>query len=78
MKANTNTAIATNDLPALAIALDKSATFAPPGYTNWVAVAKDGAKAAKAGDMTAAKASCRGCHDQYKQKYKTEMRARKI
>jgi hypothetical protein len=78
MKANTNPAIAANDLPALAIALDKTAGFAPAGYTNWASIAKDGAKAARAGDMTAAKASCRTCHDQYKDKYKKEMRARKI
>lgn len=78
MKANTNTAVTTNDLPALATALDKTASFAPAGYTNWATISKDGAKAARAGDMTAAKASCRTCHDQYKQKYKTEMRARKI
>lgn len=78
MKANTNPPIAANDLPALAIALDKTVTFAPPGYGNWASIAKDGAKAARAGDMTAAKASCRTCHDQYKQKYKSEMRGRKI
>lgn len=78
MKTNTNTAVTTNDLPALATALDKTASFAPAGYTNWATISKDGAKAARAGDMTAAKASCRTCHDQYKQKYKTEMRARKI
>lgn len=78
MKANTNPAIAANDLPGLAGALDKTATFAPAGYTNWASISKDGAKAARAGDMTAAKASCRTCHDQYKDKYKKEMRARKI
>ncbi len=78
MKANTNSAIASNDLPALATALDRTATFAPAGYANWASIAKDGAKAAKAGDMTAAKASCRTCHDQYKTKYKAELRGRKI
>jgi len=78
MKANTNPPIAANDLPALATALDKTASFAPAGYGNWASIAKDGAKAARAGDMTAAKASCRTCHDQYKQKYKTELRGRKI
>ena len=78
MKANANPPVMKNDLPALATALDKVATFAPPGYTNWASIAKDGAAAARGGDLTAAKASCRTCHDQYKQKYKTELRARKI
>jgi hypothetical protein len=78
MKSNTNPAIASQDFPGLATALDKVATFAPPGYTNWASIAKDGAKAARASDMTATKASCRTCHDQYKDKYKKELRTRKI
>jgi len=78
MKANTNPAIAANDLPGLATALEKTVTLGPAGYTNWASIAKDGAKAAKAGDMTAAKASCRTCHDQYKAKYKADLRGRKI
>jgi hypothetical protein len=78
MKVNTSAAMASSDLPAIATALDKTAGFAPPGYTNWVSISKDGAKAARAGDLAAAKASCRTCHDQYKDKYKKEMRTRKI
>jgi hypothetical protein len=78
MKQNPNTALNGNDMPALATSLDKLVGFAPAGYTNWASIAKDGAKAANAGDTAAAKASCRSCHDQYKQKYKTEMRTRAI
>jgi len=78
MKTNTNPAIASQDFPGLATALDKVATFAPAGYPNWASIAKDGAKAARASDMTATKASCRTCHDQYKDKYKKELRTRKI
>jgi hypothetical protein len=78
MKANANPPVMTSDLAALATALDKIVGFGPAGYANWASIAKDGAAAARSGDLTAAKASCRSCHDQYKQKYKTEMRARKI
>lgn len=78
MKANTNAAMSANDLPALATALEKTAHMAPAGYTNWVTIATDGSRAAKAGDMNATKASCRTCHEQYKKKYKDELRARKI
>jgi hypothetical protein len=78
MKANTNPAVASSDFAGLATALDKVATFAPAGYTNWASISKDGAKAARAQDMSAVKASCRGCHDQYKSKYKTELRTKKI
>jgi cytochrome c556 len=78
MKTNTNPALAKNDLPALAVALDKMVAFAPPGYLNWNSISKDGAKAARAGDLNATKASCRTCHDQYKIKYRAELRGRKI
>ena len=78
MKSNANPPVMSGNLPALAVALEKMQAFAPPGYTNWVSISKDGAAAAKSGDLAAAKQSCRTCHEQYKQKYKTEMRARKI
>jgi hypothetical protein len=76
MKQNMNPSVAAADFPALATALDKVVTFAPPGYTNWASIAKDGAKAARAQDMTATKASCRTCHEQYKEKFKKDTAAR--
>ena len=78
MKANTNAAMAASDFDALNTALEKTSTFAPAGYTNWASISKDGARAARQADLAAVKASCRGCHDQYKTKYRTEMRARAI
>lgn len=78
MKSNMNPPVMTSDTAKLAEALDKAAGFAPPGYTNWKSIANDGAKAAKGGDLAAAKASCRSCHDQYKKKYQAEFRTRKI
>jgi hypothetical protein len=78
MKQNMNPPSLAGDTAALAVALEKSAKFAPAGYTNWASISNDGAKAAKSGDLSAAKASCRSCHDQYKKKYQAEMRARKI
>jgi hypothetical protein len=79
MKANTNAAMAASDFPALADALDTIATMAPAsGYPNWVSISRDGARAARAASMTGVKASCRGCHDQYKQKYRSELRSRPV
>lgn len=80
MKTHANPPVMTNDLPGLATVLDKTAAFAPPGagYESWASISKDGAAAARSGDLAAAKAACRSCHDQYKQKYKTELRPRKI
>lgn len=78
MKANTSAAMSAQDLDALADALDKVAGFAPPGYPNWVSISKDGASAARGGSLDAVKASCRGCHKQYKDRYKKELRDRPI
>ena len=78
MKANTSAAMSAEDFNALAVALDKVVTFAPPGYANWASIAKDGASAAHAQSLDGVKAACRGCHNQYKDKYKKEMRDRQI
>lgn len=78
MKANTSAAMSAQDFDALAVALDKVVRFAPAGYGNWASISKDGANAARAQSLDGVKASCRGCHNQYKDKYKKEMRDRPI
>jgi len=67
-----------HDFAALGSALQKIATFAPPGYKNWASIARDGADAAHVEDADAVKASCRGCHSQYRERYKREMRDRPL
>lgn len=71
-----------NDYQGTAALLDQCAKLAPPdaktAYPNWVSISIDGANAARAADMEAVKAACRGCHEQYKDKYRAEMRARAI
>jgi len=76
MKANMAVAAASADGPALAKGLDYIAAHAPAGMGNWSGIAKGGAAKAKAGDIDGAKASCKSCHDQYKAKYKAEVRDR--
>lgn len=66
------------DLAEVARSLDTVATFAPSGYDNWASIARDGANAARGGDLDGTKASCRGCHQQYKSKYRAELRARPL
>jgi hypothetical protein len=78
MKANTSAAMSAEDFDALATALDKVIGFAPSGYGNWASIARDGAAAARVQNLDAVKASCRSCHNQYKNKYKQEMRDRPI
>lgn len=78
MKSNTSPAMTAQDFGALAKALEKIVSFAPAGYTNWVSISKDGADAARAQTLDGVKAACRGCHNQYKEKYRREMRDRPI
>lgn len=78
MKANASPASVAGDFDGLGSAFDKIATFAPAGYPNWASIAHDGADAARAQSLDGAKAACRGCHSQYKDKYKREMRDRPI
>ncbi|WP_394836893.1 hypothetical protein LVJ94_08290 [Pendulispora rubella] len=78
MKANTAAAMAAKDPFALAKALDELATFAPKEYSHWASIARDGAAAARANRIDAVKASCRGCHTQYRARYKLELRDRPI
>ena len=67
------------DFDVLAASLEKAASFAPgSGYANWASIANDGASAAHVQNLEAVKATCRGCHTQYKAKYKKEMRGRAI
>jgi hypothetical protein len=78
MKANTSPAMSSQNFDAMAIALDKVVTFAPAGYPNWAPIARDGAAAARSLNYDGVRAACRGCHNQYKDKYKREMRDRPI
>ncbi len=76
MKTNMAPAAANGDAPELAKLLDYVASHAPAGLPNWATISKSGAAKARAGDVDGAKASCKACHDQYKAKYKAEMRDR--
>jgi hypothetical protein len=76
MKANMPTAVAAEDGPALAKAFDYIAAHAPSEMPNWASIAKGGAASSRKGDIDAAKGACKACHDQYKAKYKTDMRDR--
>jgi hypothetical protein len=82
MRDHAATAMEEKDLLAIAAAFDRIATFAPkvppPAYANWASIAKDGAAAARAASLDGAKGACRGCHVQYRNAYKAEMRARPL
>jgi len=75
MRQNMAPALAAGDNAGLATALDKVAANSPDGsWATWSSYAKQGSDAAKKGDLTAAKAACKSCHDAYKDKYKAQYR----
>lgn len=74
MKRVMGPASSSGDGPKLAEALAYAAKKPPKGFTDWTAMANDGAAKAKAGDIEGAKASCKKCHERYKQSYKATMR----
>ncbi len=74
MKGVMGPATSSGDAEKIAKGLDYIAAKPPPGMGNWSSIAKTGAAKAKAGDIDGAKASCKICHDQYKEKYKTTLR----
>ncbi|WP_272425302.1 hypothetical protein [Polyangium jinanense] len=76
MKTVMASATSSGDLTKIANALAYTAGKPPPGMGSWVAISNEGVAKAKAGDLDGAKASCKKCHDLYKEKYKQTMRDR--
>ncbi|HVK65017.1 MAG TPA: hypothetical protein VM694_11100 [Polyangium sp.] len=74
MKSVMASATSSGDLTKIANALAYIAGKPPPGMGSWVSISNDGVAKAKAGDLDGAKASCKKCHDLYKEKYKQTMR----
>jgi cytochrome c556 len=64
-------AASAEDTKAMAPLLAKTKGFAKPDMPNWAALSEKGEKAAMAGDLAGAKATCKGCHDAYKATYKS-------
>ncbi len=62
----------------LTAAFTRASALSPNGGWQWRSIAQKGAELAKGGDAAAAKKQCKACHDQYKEPYKQQYRARKI
>jgi hypothetical protein len=78
MRVNVAPAVASNDPQQLAKALDRLAAFSPDPSWNWAPIAKAAAVAARRGDMPEARKSCQGCHNAYKEQWKTQYRKRAV
>jgi len=79
MRASVATPLASNDSAALAAGLVRTAKLAPDAsWTSWSRFATEGAEAARRGDITAARASCKGCHEAWREKYRAGYRPRPL
>jgi hypothetical protein len=78
MREKVSTAVAANDAPALAAALDRMAKFSPSPAWQWNAMSATAADAARRGDMVEARKSCQGCHNAYKAQYREKFRTRPV
>lgn len=74
MKSTVRTYLNANDMDRLAGALDELAAKEPPGYPGWRESALTAAKAARSGNVPAAKAECKRCHDQHRNQFRKERR----
>jgi cytochrome c553 len=77
MRANVGAPLATGDIDAVGRALSHVAGSSPDStWATWAQFANQGATAASAKDNTGVKASCKSCHDAFKDKYKAQYRTR--
>lgn len=65
---------ASDDAKGLAPMMVQAKAMKPndPDFAGWDAIADAGKAAADKGDMAAAKASCKSCHGDYRDKFKTK------
>jgi hypothetical protein len=78
MKGTLQASLKAGDLARLGDALDELARAAPHGFEGWAASARSAATAAKGGDVEAVRAQCRACHDQFRSKFRAEMRGARL
>lgn len=83
MEQNVQPAVENRDAAALGAALEKIAQLAPDpswneGENSWSQIALDHAAKAKAGDFQGARASCKGCHKIWRERYREEHRTRPL
>jgi hypothetical protein len=60
------------DAKSMAPLFAQAKGMAKPEYSNWGSFADQGKAAAEKGDLDGAKASCKSCHDAYRNDYKTK------
>lgn len=63
---------ASGDAKGMASLFAETKGKAKPEFANWASLADQGKAAADKGDLDAAKATCKGCHDAYRSDYKSK------
>jgi hypothetical protein len=64
------------DMPAVADALERTATWSPDPAWDWQRIALAGAAAARSSEELQVRAACRACHERYRPIYKARYRPR--
>lgn len=67
-----NVQVLNGDAKALAPLFDATKGKGKPEFANWNAIVDRGKAAAAAGNLDGAKATCKECHDAYRNDYKTK------
>lgn len=63
---------ASGDAKSMAPLFAQTKTMGKPELANWGSISDQGKAAAEKGDLEGAKASCKSCHDAYRNEYKTK------
>jgi hypothetical protein len=73
-----NTAFTTRNVRDLVSAFRFLSKIAPARYQDWVGWAAGGAAAAARSDFQVVKRACTGCHNDYRERYRLELRGRAL
>lgn len=79
MRSRVATPLAEDNLEALAANLERTATMSPdPGWGAWPELARRAAAAAKRGDLSTTRATCKACHESFREAYRAKYRLRPV
>ena len=78
MRDDVSNAVVSGDGPRLAAVLDRVAAATPDPTWTWTAIARQGAVAARAGDLASARKACAQCHEPYKAPWRASHRTKQV
>jgi len=78
MRENVAAPLARGETKSIGVSLRKVATIGPSEFTNWSAIASQGAAAAEQGNTAALRSACNACHQAYRATYRAKYRAQPI